>query len=155
MASITSNIRTVSKRINFFIRRTPAAATSVIEDFANRVRERMNVRKPVSYPIQWDSEKQRRAFFATNGFGNGIPYSRTGDLAWTVSKPFENEVNLFAPHPAGPVFGYMPDGSAWQSKIHRGTWPAIIPVLTDEMRSLPSKIMDRLRVLLGEAGSVK
>lgn len=35
---------------------------------------------PVHYPIRWKSERQRRAFFATNGFGAGIPYERTGDL---------------------------------------------------------------------------
>ena len=31
-------------------------------------------------PYQWQSEKQRRAYFATNGFGKGIPYSRTNQL---------------------------------------------------------------------------
>lgn len=35
----------------------------------------------VSYPVQWTSEKQRRAFFATKGFGKGIPYRRTHQLA--------------------------------------------------------------------------
>lgn len=40
----------------------------------------------VKYPIQWTSEKQRRAFFATDGFGHGIPYKRTGGLvkSWHV-----------------------------------------------------------------------
>src|SRR3972149_8428153 len=33
---------------------------------------------PIAYPVRWDSEKQRRAYFATDGFGAGIPYSRTG-----------------------------------------------------------------------------
>ena len=32
-------------------------------------------------PYQWQSEKQRRAFFATDGFGGGIPYKRTGNLS--------------------------------------------------------------------------
>ena len=36
---------------------------------------------PVKRPIQWTSERQRRAYFATNGFGAGIPYRRTGKLA--------------------------------------------------------------------------
>lgn len=31
----------------------------------------------VSYPIQWSTEKQRRAFFATKGFGKGIPTRRS------------------------------------------------------------------------------
>lgn len=40
----------------------------------------------VRYPIQWTSERQRRAFFATNGFGGGIPYRRKHKLssAWMV-----------------------------------------------------------------------
>lgn len=29
-------------------------------------------------PYQWQTEKQRRAYFASNGFGGGIPYKRTG-----------------------------------------------------------------------------
>ncbi len=32
------------------------------------------------YPIQWTSERQRKAFFASNGFGRGIPSRRTGKL---------------------------------------------------------------------------
>lgn len=31
-------------------------------------------------PYLWQSEKQRRAYFATNGFGGGIPYARTNTL---------------------------------------------------------------------------
>lgn len=38
-------------------------------------------------PYQWQSEKQRRAYFATNGFGRGIPSPRSYDLrfGWKVS----------------------------------------------------------------------
>lgn len=40
----------------------------------------------VIYPIEWKSLKQRRAYFASRGFGHGIPYQRTGALlnAWDV-----------------------------------------------------------------------
>lgn len=40
----------------------------------------------VKLPIEWTSEKQQRAFFATDGFGRGIPTQRTGRLqgAWRV-----------------------------------------------------------------------
>jgi hypothetical protein len=36
------------------------------------------------YPIRWPSERQRRAFFATDGFGRGIPTKRSHALsqAW-------------------------------------------------------------------------
>lgn len=39
------------------------------------------------YPIHWKTAKQRRAFFATNGFGQGIPTARTHGLveAWKGS----------------------------------------------------------------------
>lgn len=38
------------------------------------------------YPYRWKSAKQRRAFFASNGFGRGIPTQRTGELerGWRV-----------------------------------------------------------------------
>ncbi len=34
-----------------------------------------------SAPFQWSSDKQRMAYFASNGFGGGIPYERTNNLA--------------------------------------------------------------------------
>jgi len=36
---------------------------------------------PSDYPINWTSDDQRKAYFATNGFRAGIPYRRTGRLA--------------------------------------------------------------------------
>lgn len=44
----------------------------------------------VSYPILWKSEKQRKAFFASNGFGHGIPHKRDHKLAkaWAVGLVF-------------------------------------------------------------------
>lgn len=52
-------------------------------------------RKPgkVRYPIRWTSERQRRAYFATNGFGGGIPSKRTDRMinAWEVDYTFSGE----------------------------------------------------------------
>jgi len=33
-------------------------------------------------PFEWTSEKQRRAYFASNGFGHGIPYQRKFKIRW-------------------------------------------------------------------------
>lgn len=43
-------------------------------------------------PYQWQSEKQRKAFFATDGFGQGIPTVRTheGVNSWTVTEQNSN-----------------------------------------------------------------
>lgn len=41
---------------------------------------------PPIYPIRWKTQRQRRAFFATDGFGKGIPTRRDGTLlrGWRV-----------------------------------------------------------------------
>lgn len=45
-------------------------------------------------PFEWSSDKQRRAFFATDGFGRGIPTQRTYELAtsgeFIVEKKFKS-----------------------------------------------------------------
>lgn len=41
---------------------------------------------------KWQSEKQRKAYFATNGFGAGIPYQRTDNLrnGWNFKESDSN-----------------------------------------------------------------
>ena len=150
MIKIVSNARMMAKKIRYFIMKSPQSTVSVLEETAFRIRDRMNVRKPkTDYPVTWDSERQRRAFFATNGFGKGIPYKRTGDTAWTVTQPFANEIDIFAPHPAGAVFG-MPTANFWQSAIHRETWPYLKVVLTEEISKIPKSIVAGLKILFNE-----
>ena len=50
-----------------------------VREAVEGAREELSIPAPEpTYPIQWDSERQRRAFFATDGFGRGIPTERTG-----------------------------------------------------------------------------
>lgn len=51
----------------------------------------------VKYPIQWKSRKQQRYFFATRGFGKGIPTQRTGALqaGWKVIDESDFTQGLF------------------------------------------------------------
>ena len=53
-------------------------------------------------PYQWQSEKQRRAYFATNGFGGGIPYKRTGkSKGWTIKLQkdgYQSQITSGAPY---------------------------------------------------------
>lgn len=68
------------------------------------------------YPIRWTSDRQRRAFFASRGFGRGIPTQRRNTLvnAWDVefvpdqegglivmSNPYEAAQYLFGPRTQG------------------------------------------------------
>lgn len=61
--------------------RMKTAYKRAVSRLRSRILQRLKIEpnKP-TYPLRWKSEKQRRAFFATNGFGNGIPYQRTGKL---------------------------------------------------------------------------
>jgi len=57
-----------------------ALKQTVLPNFVSKALEASAYPGPVVYPIEWASERQRAAFFATNGFGHGIPYRRTGTL---------------------------------------------------------------------------
>lgn len=58
-------------------------------------------------PYLWNSEKQRRAYFATNGFGKGIPYTRSNSLknGW---KMIDNGVKAQVVNTV-PYAGYVVD----------------------------------------------
>ena len=123
----------------------------VLYETASRVRDRMAEEgKPVRYPINWDSEKQRRAYFATNGFGRGIPYQRTQryQLGWRLQR-VPLGTTLSNKHPAGAVGGLPGTPSGWQSRIHRGRWPYLLDVLFDELKKVPQSISNKFSVRAG------
>jgi hypothetical protein len=104
----------------------------------------------VRYPIQWASDKQRRAYFATNGFGGGIPYRRTRNLqkSWVFAiddYPGGAEISIGnTADYARYVIG------AEQQPFHSNTgWPriddeaaALTNELTDDVIDLYFQIMD-------------
>jgi hypothetical protein len=120
----------------------------VINETAENIRKRIAVEgKPVRHPIQWDSERQRRAFFATNGFGQGIPYQRTGRMiAGIKTERVPLGTNLRIPHPGGAVLGLPGSPSTWQSRIHRGRWVYLLEVLFDELSKVPERISNKFSV---------
>lgn len=85
----------------------------------------------VVYPIQWQSERQRRAFFATNGFGAGIPYRRTDDYinAWDIElrKTSDNRIDWIISNDdpkARYVGGSFAADDKYQQRFHIATgWP--------------------------------
>lgn len=81
---------------------------------------------PPSYPIRWKSERQRRAFFATNGFGGGIPYRRTGTLSngWFVDVTTDNRGGSIAIGNDVPYARFVV--GADQQPFHEDTgWPQV------------------------------
>lgn len=107
--------------------------------------------EPISYPVHWDSERQRKAFFATNGFGRGIPTRRTGryisgfklektgfgtDRRFTIS----NDVP-YAKYVGGTALGQA------QSNIHRGRWQ----IVSETVRKYAERLVRAAEVGVSDA----
>lgn len=90
----------------------------------------------VAYPIEWTSERQRRAFFATGGFGKGIPYRRTGRYAKGFKLRVirtDNGVSIRTQNTVeyGKFVGGLlrPRGVSPQQRFHVNTgWEAVAPI---------------------------
>ncbi len=86
--------------------------------------------EPPTYPIKWQSEKQRRAFFASSGFSGGIPHQRQGALPGSFE---ESEVMASAGLVEGKVYSVeewakFVMGAKDQSSIHAGRWSTDVEV---------------------------
>lgn len=99
---------------------------------------------PAVKPIEWSSLRQRRAFFATKGFGRGIPTRRTGKLleAWKV---------IFTPEKDGGAVTMSNDNSAMPfvqgdraQQFHKNTgWTQVDDVVDDFMKEASDVVVDQ------------
>ena len=108
---------------------------------------RTRLHKPAprpGYPIHWDSVRQRKAYFATDGFGRGIPTRRTGryEKGWNIVKQ-ANGYSLVNDTEGAQYIGGDFEG-AWQSRIHQSRWPIANEVLADEIDTLPEEIENNI-----------
>lgn len=107
-----------------------------------RARSRLSQAAPrPTYPLKWDSEKQKRAFFASNGFGGGIPHKRTGKAQRGWNLQGQEDGYRLANEEAGAFFVW---GDLFkrksQSDIHAGRWPLTKVVVFEELDQLPDEI---------------
>lgn len=108
--------------------------------------------KPPTHPIQWDTERQKRAYFATNGFGGGIPTVRTDESpnAWKVIKT-DRGADMSNPlSHAGYLYGT--ERGERQSRIHRGRHPIFRKIVDSMIARLPRSVRDRLVVVIRNEG---
>lgn len=154
MIRIETNARQVVRRIRQLLGLIiPQIALKELNETVVRIQTRMQEPgKPIRYPVHWDSEKQRRAYFATDGFGEGIPYRRTYKRpnAWQ-RRLISNGVEL-ANREKGAVYLYgRADGQDLspgkkQSNIHKGRWPLFRPVVDEEIQTLHKNLIARIRI---------
>lgn len=91
---ISKYLREVELRIKQIPQRFHNAMKGREGRLANRALDRLTREpgRPI-YPLRWASERQRRAFFASQGFGGGIPTRRDGSLleGWRVEYVILND----------------------------------------------------------------
>lgn len=76
---------------------------------------------PVVRPFQFATEKSRRAYFATKGFGKGLPYHRTNELqrGWKVEVDRRKNSGFISIRNTAPAAVYVIGGR--QVPGHRRT----------------------------------
>lgn len=104
-------------------------------------------------PIRWDSDKQRKAFFATDGFGGGIPTQRSGktpagwkiiktDAGYDITNPLAHAKYLY--------------GTARSKKkissIHKGTYPVFAEVWERIVAKLPKSVLKAIKTTARQEG---
>lgn len=146
--TITSNVGLVRQGLEDLGAEIPKIGRRRIYNVMLRIRSELRKPgEPVTYPIKWDSERQRRAFFASDGFGRGIPARRTGnynaryriiraDNGYTI----ENTAR----------YGRYVGGSAYgtgQSRIHAGRWLLMRDVVEAQVEELPQEIAAEIEMV--------
>lgn len=111
--------------------------------------------RPV-YPIDWTSEKQMKAFFASDGFGAGIPTRRTGKHsdAWIAKTERDGDRFVFIvdnPLPTAKfIYGSLARNRAsairFQQRFHRKTgWDQATDTVKFWTEAFSERYLERMR----------
>lgn len=105
-----------------------------------------------TYPIKWDSDKQRRYVLAMLREADNLPYRRTNALprAWDIQK-LPNGYRLFNPEQAA-VYIYGNYEGQRQSRIHEGRHPIAQETIEIGLQRLPQEIESKISYYAREKG---
>lgn len=98
-------------------------------------------------PVPWVSTRQKVAFFASKGFGGGIPTTRTGKYVrnWKIESRSSGIGYVLSNRSRGAKYiGGLQSGTG-QSSIHEGRWPLFRNVIDAVVASLPAAVAGRLQ----------
>ena len=144
----------VAKRFERLRKKIPLVSRQRLYDAAVQIRKTMKEpgKGPV-YPIQWDTERQRKAFFATDGFGRGIPTRRSDEYirGWKVIKQ-EDGYDVGNPLTHAKYIGGTARSTRRQSKIHRGRWNLFKVVKDKVIKRLPITVKRVLKEIARKEG---
>lgn len=114
--------------------KTPALVKRGVARVTRPIDRRMLAELQAQPPVwegkrRWKSEKQRKAFFATDGFKHGIPYKRTGGLskAWKVNVIFTQDGGEIISENKTPAARYVQGDDTQPMHLDSG-WPQAAPI---------------------------
>ena len=157
MINITSNIKIVVKNIQALPGKMEKAGKKTLESAAQTFTNIMQRpgRKP-TYPLTWDSEKQRKFVMAKLRRENNLPYQRTGAHVngWAMSMLPNGYQSANIGHKAvflwGAASGQFPGATkvqaSGQSHLFQDRWPLTHKVLTAVLSRLPAELLEALRI---------
>lgn len=108
---------------------------------------------PVRYPFRWKSERQRRAYFATDGFGWGIPYVRTDalKLSWVTHIRDQRDGAIFEVENRAPYARFVVGDDAQPGHLATG-WNSAAEIVSRYRETATDELIDVWgAVALGEA----
>ncbi len=149
MIDITMQLPTdVISALREEIGKKPALVKGGFRRLANQSRKRTLGRVTKAPPKwtgkrRWNSERQLRAYFATDGFGHGIPYQRTGQLeaGWDMDITITDNGGEFELFNDNPAARYVQGDDAQLMHLDSG-WPQAAEIATEEFDILEDNMID-------------
>jgi hypothetical protein len=136
----------------------------VYDDYRSVVLKRLQEIPPAyTGKRQWTSIKQQRAFFASSGFGGGIPTVRTNAIpqAWDmifVEQAGQFRILITNPNPASKfLYGGLSlrSNPRFQQEMHKITgWPTVAPIIAVYLESMVTDFKARFADELGDFGTI-
>lgn len=125
--------------------------------FKKRIRQKLSVEPgSVKYPIQWTSPKQKRAFFATDGFGRGIGAPRTHALSrgWKVDVSFTQLNAQISTYNQQPYERFVTGQD--QQGFHANTgWQRSQPILDEEHDKFGDIVRDTVFTVVDDFAGIR
>lgn len=144
----TSKAKVVRQGLANLRKKFPLVGREEMFELSRRIRRRMAVPAPKpDYPINWDTLRQRKAFFATGGFGGGIPHKRKKRKGYPHSFrviKIKDGYKINNSYPGAVYIGGDERGLG-QSRIHAGRWPLFRREFDKEVSKMPKRLQRSLR----------
>lgn len=157
MIEITTTLREAVEKIKRMPREWYGTTLDVFAEFSEEIRRIMSrPGLPVTYPIEWDSEKQKWFVIRKLEEEGNLPYRRTNahSMGW-VSEPINggymtanigHQAVFLYGTPTGQFAGAVHVQPSGQSHIFKDRWRLVRPVVEAVLSKLPKGVLDRLRV---------